>query len=51
VQSAAGRELHCIDRHAEVAAAFLLDDVQTYTANDAAAEEIKDEACEDLTVI
>lgn len=43
--------LACLDRHGSVTASFPLGDVESFTANPEMAEAIKEEVCEDLTVV
>lgn len=43
--------LVCIDRDGNAAATFKASDVETFTANEEMADAIKEEVCEDLTVI
>jgi len=43
--------LICLDAKGRAAATFLASDVETYTANEELATAIKNEVCEDLTVV
>ncbi len=44
-------QLVCLDRHGSVTATFPLGDMESFTANEEMAEAIKEEVCEDLTVV
>ena len=43
--------LACLDREGEVTATFQATDIESYTANEGIAEAMKEEVCEDLTVV
>lgn len=43
--------LVCLDAHGSVTASFSLGDVESFTANEEMAEAIKEEVCEDLTIV
>jgi hypothetical protein len=46
-----GELLVRLDQHGSVTASFPLGDVESYTSNEVMADAMKDEVCEDLTVI
>jgi hypothetical protein len=46
-----GDTLTCYDRQNEPKATFRTREVETYTANEEVAEQLKEEICEDLTVV
>jgi hypothetical protein len=46
-----GGLLVCLDRTGSVTASFQLGDIESFTTNDRMAEAMKEEVCEDLTVI
>jgi hypothetical protein len=46
-----GDTLTCLNRHGELTATFSAREVETYTANEEVADQLKEEICEDLTVV